>query len=83
MIQMRNNERLQHMTVSNKIIGDIITLLLRGDNFDMTIKVISSLIKLPYLINGTLTTECINEIFELCLKNAHVPTIFVSIRSSN
>lgn len=61
--------------------GNIILLLLRGNNFTKTIEIISLLIRSPHLIeNGqTITAEHINEIFELCLAQAHVPAIFVSI----
>ncbi|EZA52602.1 hypothetical protein DMN91_001724 [Ooceraea biroi] len=75
-VQTRNAERIQHTTMSSKVVGNIVLLLLRADNFDKTIEIISSLIKSPHLIIGTLTTECINEIFELCLTQTHVPAIF-------
>lgn len=79
MIQTRNAERMQHVTLPNEAVGDIIILLLRGDNFDTTIEILSLLIKSPHLVIGTLSTDCINQTFELCLKQAHVPAIFVSI----
>lgn len=59
--------------------GNIIVLLLRGDNFDKAIEVMSSLIESPHLIIGTITTDHVREIFELCLAQAHVPAIFVSV----
>ncbi|XP_018316466.1 protein PTCD3 homolog, mitochondrial [Mycetomoellerius zeteki] len=77
-IQTQNSKRLQHVLVSNIIMGNIILLLLRGNNFTKTIEIISLLIRSPHLIeNGqTITAEHINEIFELCLAQAHVPAIF-------
>lgn len=59
--------------------GNIIILLLRGDNFDKAVEVISTLNSLPHLIVGVITKEHINEIFELCLAQAHVLAIFVSV----
>ncbi|KMQ94849.1 protein ptcd3-like mitochondrial protein [Lasius niger] len=75
-IQVQNTKRIQHVTVSNTIMGNIIVLLLRGDNFDKAIEVMSSLIESPHLIIGTITTDHVREIFELCLAQAHVPAIF-------
>ncbi|KAG5313371.1 PTCD3 protein, partial [Acromyrmex insinuator] len=77
-IQTQNSKRLQHVLVSNTIMGNIILLLLRGNNFTKTIEIISLLVRSPNLIkNGqTITTEHINEIFELCLAQAYVPVIF-------
>lgn len=65
--------------------GNIIILLLRENNFDKIVEIISLLIRSPHLIkNGhTITTEHINEIFELCLAQAHVPAIFVSVYPFN
>jgi len=69
--------------MSNTVVGNIIMLLLRGNNFDKTIEIISLLVRSPHLIKNshTITAEHINEIFELCLAQAHVPAIFVSIHS--
>lgn len=78
MSQTQNTKRLQNVTVPNNVIGGILVLLLRGDNFDKAVEVMSMLIQSPHLIVGTVTTECINEIFELSLAQAHVPAIFVS-----
>lgn len=66
--------------MSNIVMGSIIVLLLRGDNFDKAVEIISSLVHSPHLIKDshTITTEHINEIFELCLAQAYVPAIFVS-----
>jgi len=79
--QIQNSKRVQHFLVSNTVMGNIILLLLRGNNFTKTIEIISLLVRSPHLIkNGqTITTEHINEIFELCLAQAYVPAIFVSI----
>lgn len=65
--------------MSNIMIGDLIVLLLRGEKFDKAIEVMSLLIQSPHLVIGTITTEYINEIFELCLTQTHVPAILVSI----
>lgn len=61
--------------------GNIIILLLRDNHFDKTVEIIMSLIRSPHLIKNshTITMEHINEIFELCLAQAYVPAIFVSI----
>ncbi|KAG5345529.1 PTCD3 protein, partial [Acromyrmex charruanus] len=77
-IYTQNSKRLQHVLVSNTIIGNMILLLLRGNNFTKTIEIISLLVRSPNLIkNGqTITTQHINEIFELCLAQAYVPVIF-------
>ncbi|XP_018396267.1 PREDICTED: protein PTCD3 homolog, mitochondrial [Cyphomyrmex costatus] len=77
-IQTQNSKRLQHFLVSNTVVGNIVVLLLRGNNFDKAIQIISLLVRSPHLIkNGqTITTEHINEIFELCLTQAYVPAIF-------
>ncbi|XP_012061081.1 PREDICTED: protein PTCD3 homolog, mitochondrial [Atta cephalotes] len=77
-IQIQNSKRVQHFLVSNTVMGNIILLLLRGNNFTKTIEIISLLVRSPHLIkNGqTITTEHINEIFELCLAQAYVPAIF-------
>ncbi|XP_018340021.1 PREDICTED: protein PTCD3 homolog, mitochondrial [Trachymyrmex septentrionalis] len=77
-IQAQNSKRLQHVFVSNTIIGNIILLLLRANNFTKTTEIISLLVRSPHLIkNGqTITTEHINQIFELCLAQAYVPAIF-------
>ncbi|XP_072760138.1 small ribosomal subunit protein mS39 [Anoplolepis gracilipes] len=75
-IQAQNTKRIQHITVSNAIVGNIIMLLLRGNNFDKTMEVFSTLIESQNLIIGTLTADHVHEIFELCLAQAHVPAIF-------
>lgn len=77
-IQTQNAKRVRHFLVSNTVAGNIIMLLLRGNNFDKAVEIISSLVRSPHLIknSNTLTTEHINEIFELCLAQAHVPAIF-------
>lgn len=80
-IQTQNTRRIQHITVSNTIMGNIIVLLLRGDNFDKAMEILMSLIEAPNLIVGTITADHVREIFELCLAQAHVPAIFVSISS--
>lgn len=78
--QTQNTKRLQHVTVSNTVIGSIIVLCLRGNNFAKATEILSSVNQSPHLVIGTITTECINEIFELYLAQAHVPAIFVSIK---
>ncbi|KAL6262560.1 hypothetical protein P5V15_005352 [Pogonomyrmex californicus] len=75
-IQAQNRRKIQHTLVSNTQMANIIILLLRGNNFDKTVEIISSMINSPHLIKSNLTTEHINEIFELCLTQAYVPTIF-------
>lgn len=77
-IQTQNTKRIQHFVVSNTIIGNVIVLLLRGNNFDKAIEIVSSLVRSPHLVknNQTITVEHINEIFELCLAQGHVPMIF-------
>lgn len=65
--------------MSNTIMGNIIILLLRGDNFDKVIEILSSLIESPHLMVGILMEDHVSEIFKLCLAQAHVPAIFVSI----
>lgn len=67
--------------MSNTIVGNIIILLLRGDNFDKAMEVLSLLIESPHLIIGTIMADYVREIFELCLAQAHVPAIFVSVYS--
>ncbi|XP_024881775.1 protein PTCD3 homolog, mitochondrial [Temnothorax curvispinosus] len=77
-IQTQNVRKMQHVLISNTVVGNIIILLLRGNNFDKTVEIISSLVRSPHLIknSNTIITEHINEIFELCLAQAHVPAIF-------
>ncbi|KAL0116506.1 hypothetical protein PUN28_009876 [Cardiocondyla obscurior] len=77
-IQAQNVRRLQHVLISNTVAGSIIILMLRGNNFDKVIEIISLLVRSPHLIkNGlTITTEHINEIFQLCLAQTYVPAIF-------
>ncbi|KAM0730873.1 Small ribosomal subunit protein mS39 [Formica fusca] len=75
-IQVQNTKRIQHITMSNTIVGNIIILLLRGDNFDKAMEVLSLLIESPHLIIGTIMADYVREIFELCLAQAHVPAIF-------
>lgn len=65
--------------MSNTIVGNIIVLLLRGDNFDKAMEVLSLLIKSPHLVIDTIMVDHVREIFELCLAQAHVPAIIVSI----
>lgn len=59
--------------------GNIIVLLLRGGNFDKVKEILSLLIESPHLIVGILMEDHVHEIFELCLAQAHIPIIFVSI----
>ncbi|XP_011871235.1 PREDICTED: protein PTCD3 homolog, mitochondrial [Vollenhovia emeryi] len=77
-VEAQNNKRMRHFLISNTVAGNVILLLLRGNNFDKIVEIISSLVRSPHLIknNHTITTEHINEIFELCLAEAHVPAIF-------
>lgn len=75
-IQAQGAKRIQHVTVSNTIMGNLILLLLRGDNYDKATEIMLLLIKSPNLIIGTITTDHIREIFDLCLAQAHVPAIF-------
>ncbi|XP_020293328.1 protein PTCD3 homolog, mitochondrial [Pseudomyrmex gracilis] len=73
-VQDQTSGKLEH--ISNTVAGNIIILLLRGDYFDKAVEVISTLNSSPHLIVGVITKEHINEIFELCLAQAHVPAIF-------
>lgn len=78
-IQNRNTKRIQHTIVSNTVMGDIAVLLVRGGNIDKVTDVILSWIKSPHLMTGSVTIECINEMFEVCLAQGHASVIFVSI----
>ncbi|XP_050449484.1 protein PTCD3 homolog, mitochondrial [Cataglyphis hispanica] len=75
-IQTQNTKRIQHIMMSNTIVGNIIVLLVRGDNFDKAMEVLSLLIESPHLVIGTIMVDHVREIFELCLAQAHVPAIF-------
>lgn len=78
-MQTQNTKRIQHIVMTHTLTSNIIMLLLRGSNFDKVMEVLSLLINSPHLVSGTITADCINEIFEICLAQAHVPIIFVSI----
>lgn len=65
--------------MSDTIVGNIIVLLLRGGNFGKVKEILSLLIESPHLIVGILMENHIHEIFELCLAQADIPIIFVSI----
>ncbi|XP_012223048.1 small ribosomal subunit protein mS39 [Linepithema humile] len=75
-VQTQNTKRVQHIIMTHTSTGNMIVLLLRGNNFDKAMEVLSLLINSPHLITGTITTDCIDEIFEICLAQAHVPMIF-------
>ncbi|EFN82763.1 Protein PTCD3-like protein, mitochondrial [Harpegnathos saltator] len=79
-IQSQNAKRMQHLMMPSTVMGDIAVLLARGDNMDKMIDVILSLTKLPHLMKGVIEMERINEIFELCLAQAHTPAVFVIIK---
>ncbi|XP_014484902.1 PREDICTED: protein PTCD3 homolog, mitochondrial [Dinoponera quadriceps] len=78
-IQTQNTKRLQHMTVPSTVMGDIAMLLLRCGNTDKMMDVILTLVKSPHLMTGTISTERINEMFEVCLAQAHTPAILTII----
>lgn len=67
------------MTMPSTVMGDIAVLLLRNGNIDKMMDVMLSLNKSPHLMIGVISTERINEMFEVCLSQAHTPAIFVSI----
>lgn len=75
-IQTQNAKRIQHIIMSDTIVGNIIVLLLRGGNFGKVKEILSLLIESPHLIVGILMENHIHEIFELCLAQADIPIIF-------
>lgn len=69
--------------MSGQAMGNIAVLLVRGNKIDKMMELMMSLVKSPHLITGTISTERINEMFEICLAQAYTPAIFVSTLHSS
>lgn len=82
-MQTQNAKRIQNFIIPSTSMGDIAVLLLRGGNIDKMMNVVLLWTNLPHLMQGNVTIERINEMFEVCLAQAHTPAIFVSIHSSH
>ncbi|XP_043266912.1 protein PTCD3 homolog, mitochondrial [Venturia canescens] len=66
-IQEQSEYRTHKMVYNGIILGDVVVLLLRGDQFDRFHEVLRFLISQQNKIIGTMNTEQLTEIFESCL----------------